>query len=186
MATMNEQPSSVRAAIAIGSNTIRLVIARSTPDDRDIVVDREEPVHIGESVTATGAISQEKTNAAIAVLKRYKGQARGRHADQVLVVATEAIRQASNSAAFLEQVQRKTNLAVHSISGTAEAALTFLGTTYEVRKEPAHLAHIGVMDPEGESLELVTVSNKRITWRTSMAIGAGWLHDRFLSSDPPG
>jgi exopolyphosphatase/pppGpp-phosphohydrolase len=186
MATMNEQPFSVRAAIAIGRNTIRLVIARSTPDDLDIVVDREEPVHIGESVTATGAISQEKTNAAIAVLKRYKGQAKRRHADQVLVVATEAIRQASNSIAFLEQVQRKTNLAVHSISGTAEAALTFLGATYEVKKESGHLTHIGIMDPDGESLELVTVSNKRITWRTFMPIGAGWLHDRFLSSDPPG
>jgi exopolyphosphatase/pppGpp-phosphohydrolase len=92
---MNEQPSSVRAAIAIGRNTIRLVVARSTPDDLDSVVDREEPVYIGESVTATGAISQEKTNATIAVLKRYKGQARRRQADQVLVAATEAIRQAS-------------------------------------------------------------------------------------------
>jgi exopolyphosphatase/pppGpp-phosphohydrolase len=186
MVSMNEQSSLMRAAIAIGRNTICLVIARSAPSDLDIVESKEELVRIGESVAATGDISQEKATAAIAVLKRYRTLAQRQKADLILVVATEAIRQASNSAAFLEQVQHETNLAVQLISGTTEAALTFLGATYEVKKEPGHLAHIGVMDPGGGSLELVTASNKRITWRTSIPIGAGWLHERFLSSDPPG
>jgi exopolyphosphatase/pppGpp-phosphohydrolase len=176
----------MRAAIAIGRNTICLVVARSAPSDLDSVESREELVRIGESITATGAISQEKTNAAIAVLKRYKALAKRLKADLILVVATEAIRQASNSAAFLEQVQRETNLAVQLLNGTAEAALTFFGATYEVNKEPGYPAHIGVMDPGGGSLKLVTASNMRITWRTSIPIGSGWLHDRFLSSDPPG
>ncbi len=89
---MHEQPSPMRAAIDIGSNTIHIVVARTTPFDLDIVVDREELVRIGESVTATRDISQEKANAAIAVLKRYKTQARRRKAEPILVVATEAIR----------------------------------------------------------------------------------------------
>lgn len=182
---MHEQPSPMRAAIDIGSNTIHIVVARSTPYDLDIVVDREELVRIGESVTATGEISQEKANAAIAVLKRYKTQARRRKADPIFVVATEAIRQASNSADFVEQVRSKTKLAVQLISGNAEAALTFFGTTYEVNKEPGHPAQVGVMDLGGGSLELVTARNNRINWRTSIPIGSGWLHDRYLTSDPP-
>ena len=116
----------MRAAIDIGSNTIHLVVARCTPYDLEIVEDQQELVRIGESVTATGEISQEKTKAAIATLKRYKELARKHSASPILVVATEAIRQASNSAAFLEQVLSKTKLTVQLISGTAGAALTFL------------------------------------------------------------
>ncbi len=139
----------MRAAIDIGSNTIHLVVARCTPYDLDIVEDQQELVRIGESVTATGEISQEKTKAAIATLKRYKALARKHEARPVLVVATEAIRQASNSAAFLEQILSKTKLTVHLISGTAEAALTFFGSTYEVYKQPHPPTQIGVMDLGG-------------------------------------
>ncbi len=175
----------MRAAIDIGSNTIHLVVARCTPYDLEIVEDQQELVRIGESVTATGEISQEKTKAAIATLKRYKALAREHNASPILVVATEAIRQASNSAAFLEQVLSKTKLTVQLISGTAEAALTFFGSTYEVYKEPHPPTQIGVMDLGGGSLELVTARNMHITWRSSLPVGSGWLHDRYLSSDPP-
>jgi exopolyphosphatase/pppGpp-phosphohydrolase len=175
----------MRAAIDIGSNTIHLVVARCTPYDLEIVEDQQEMVRIGESVTATGEISQEKIKAAIATLKRYKALARKHKASPIIVVATEAIRQASNSAAFLEQVFSKTKLTVNLISGTAEAALTFFGSTYEVYKEPQPPAQIGVMDLGGGSLELVTARNMHITWRTSLPIGSGWLHDRYLSSNPP-
>jgi len=180
-----QSPPPMRAAIDIGSNTIHLVVARCTPDDLEIVEDQQELVRIGESVTATGEISLEKAKAAIATLKRYKALARKHKASPILVVATEAIRQASNSTAFLEQVLSKTKLAVNLISGTAEAALTFFGSTYEVYTEPHPPAHIGVMDLGGGSLELVTARNMHITWRTSLPVGSGWLHDRYLSSNPP-
>ncbi len=51
--------------------------------------------------SGTEEISQEKDDAAMAVLKRYRTLARRREADPIFVVATEAMRQASNSAAFL-------------------------------------------------------------------------------------
>jgi exopolyphosphatase / guanosine-5'-triphosphate,3'-diphosphate pyrophosphatase len=182
---MHEQFSPMRAAIDIGSNTIHIVVAGCAPHDLDIVEDQVELVRIGESVTATGEISQEKADAAIALLIQYKALARKHKADPIFVVATEAIRQASNSAAFLEQVRRKTGLTVQLISGTAEAALTFYGATYEVYKEANPPAQIGVMDLGGGSLELVTARDMQITWRTSIPIGSGWLHDRYLSSNPP-
>src|SRR6266513_3266377 len=173
----------MRAAIDIGSNTIHLVVARCTPHDLEIVEDQQELVRIGESVTATGEISQEKSKAAISTLKRYKALARKHKANPILVVATEAIRQASNSDAFLEEVLSKTKLAVQLISGTAEAELTFFGSTYEVYKEPRPPAQIGVMDLGGGSMELVTARNmQHITWRTSLPVGSGWLHDRYLCS----
>jgi exopolyphosphatase/pppGpp-phosphohydrolase len=186
---MHEQFSPIsmpmHAAIDIGSNTIHIVVARCTPHDLDIVEDQVELVRIGESVTATGEISPEKADATIALLKQYKALAEQYAANPIFVVATEAIRQANNSAAFLEQVRCETGLTVQLISGTAEAALTFYGATYEINKELDPPAQIGVMDLGGGSLELVTARNMHINWRTSLPIGSGWLHDRYLSPNPP-
>src|SRR6266568_1104866 len=182
---MQEQLSPMRAAIDVGSNTIHIVVARSTPDDLDIVEDKVELVRIGESVTATGEISPQKRDDALATLRQYKELAEQHGAEQILVVATEAIRQASNSAEFLEDVEREAGLQVHLISGTAEATLTFYGATYEESRRPGTPARLGVMDLGGGSIELVTAKNMQITWRTSIPIGSGWLHDRYLPSNPP-
>src|SRR5205085_1297158 len=99
---MQEQSLPTNAAIDIGSNTIHLVVARCAPDNLDIVEDRVEMVRIGESVTATGEISPQKRDATIALLRQYKEVAEKHGAEQVFVVATEAIRQASNRDEFLE------------------------------------------------------------------------------------
>ena len=72
---MQKQNAPVHAAVDIGSNTIHLVVARSKPDDLDILADELELVRIGESVTATGKISQQKLRATINVLCRYKSLA---------------------------------------------------------------------------------------------------------------
>nr|HET6905105.1 CHAD domain-containing protein [Ktedonobacteraceae bacterium] len=182
---MRKQEAPVYAAIDIGSNTIHLVVARCKPDDLEILEDQVEMVRIGESVTANGEISAQKLQDSLATLRAYKALAKKHKAKRVLVVATEAIRKASNSADFLEQVQRKTGLQVNVISGTTEATLTFYGATYEESKEAGTSAVLGVMDLGGGSTELVSAKNMRIVWRTSIPIGSGWLHDRYLLSNPP-
>src|SRR6266851_5728012 len=182
---MQEQSPPVLAAIDIGSNTIHIVVARCQPDTLDIIEDQVELVRLGESVTATGAISPEKRDAAIAVLHRYRALAEQHSARQIFTVATEAIRKASNSEEFLEEIKRETGLEVLLISGNAEATLSFYGATYEESKQPDVPARIAVMDLGGGSTELVTARNMHITWRTSLPIGSGWLHDRYLSSNPP-
>src|SRR5437588_5329923 len=112
-----QEASPMRAAIDVGSNTIHIVVARCKADDLDIVEDEEEMVRIGESVTKTGAISAEKRDAALALLQKYKRLAEQHQAEQVLVIATEAIRKASNSDEFLEDVRQQTGLEVQIISG---------------------------------------------------------------------
>lgn len=180
---MEEQLPPIHAAIDIGSNTIHIVVARCTPENLDIVEDQVELVRIGESVTATGEISPQKWDAAIAILRQYQALAEQHGAEQILVVATEAIRQAHNSADFLEDVKRETGLEVHVINGEAEAAFTFYGATYWLGPDAS--ARVGVLDLGGGSMELVTSQNRQITWRVSIPIGSGWLHDRYLPSNPP-
>ena len=197
MSSSDKGQERVAAAIDIGSNTIHLVVACLHPDTLDILADEVEMVRIGESVTATGAISPEKRDASLTTLRNYRATAEHFSASPVLVVATEAIRQASNSADFVEDVRRETGLQVQIVTGDVEASLTFAGSTYELLQKPHVPLQIGVMDLGGGSLELVTASSDaghaknpvqqlHITWRTSVPLGSGWLHDRYLPSDPPG
>ena len=182
---MQAQFSSTSAAIDIGSNTIHIVVARCAPKRLDILADEVELVRIGESVTATGAISQEKLDASLATLRNYKAVAEQHDANPIFVVATEAIRQATNSQDFIDAIHRELGLEVQLIAGTVEAALTFLGATYERSQEPHAPAQLGVMDLGGGSTEMITAKHEHITWRTSVPVGSGWLHDRYLPSDPP-
>lgn len=200
MSSFDKEQERVAAAIDIGSNTIHLVVARLHPDTLDILADEVDMVRIGESVTATGAISPEKRDASLTTLRNYKGVAEHFSASPVLVVATEAIRQASNSADFVEDVRRETGLEVQIVTGDVEASLTFAGSTYELLQEPHVPPQIGVMDLGGGSLELVTASydaghtghaknpvrQLHITWRASVPLGSGWIHDRYMPFDPPG
>src|SRR5947209_4086151 len=182
---MQEQALPTQAAIDIGSNTIHIVVARCTAEGLDIVADEVEMPRIGESVTATGEISLEKRDDTLAVLHKYKSLAKQYGAHPILVVATEAIRQAKNSTEFLDDVRRETGLEVQIINGSVESVLTFYGATYELYKEPKPPAQVGVMDLGGGSTELVMAKNRQISWHTSIPIGSGWLHDRYLPSNPP-
>lgn len=178
---MENQAAPLCAAIDVGSNTIHLVVARCYPDTLEILADEVELTRIGESVTASGAISPEKTQSALQTLKAYQALAARYGAAQVLVVATEAIRQANNSDEFLARVRAETGLEIHVISGTVEAILTFWGATYEAG---AH-DQLGVLDLGGGSLELVFARHMHIAWRTSLPLGSGWLHDQYLCGNPP-
>lgn len=178
---MEKQSAPVYAAIDVGSNTIHIVVARCSPTTLEILADELELVRIGESVTADGEISPAKCQAALDTLKAYRALAEQHGAQQILVVATEAIRQARNNAAFIAQVKEETGLDVQLISGTAEAALTFFGATYEAGQQE----QLGVMDLGGGSMEVVFAHNMHISWRSSVPLGSGWLHDHYLSGNPP-
>jgi exopolyphosphatase/pppGpp-phosphohydrolase len=178
---MEKQAAPICAAIDVGSNTIHIVVARCFPDTLEILADELDLTRIGASVTATGKISPAKTQAALQTLKAYQELAGRYGAEQVFVVATEAIRQAENRDEFLAQVRAETGLEIRLISGTVEATLTFLGATYEAGSQK----QLGVMDLGGGSLELVFARSLHIVWRTSLPIGSGWLHDQYLWGNPP-
>ena len=176
---------SIRAAIDIGSNTVHLVIARCLPDDLEILEDELELLRIGESVNATGSITPQKREEAIATICKYKALVERYTTEPILVVATEAIRKANNSQEFIEAVLARTGLVVQIIDGTIEAMLTFYGATYEHTQSSLPPSTLGVMDLGGGSMELVIAKQGQIDWSTSLPIGSGWLHDRYLPTDPP-
>jgi len=182
---MQEQLPLTNAAIDIGSNTIHIVVANYCLEGLTILKDEQEIVRIGESVTETGEISLQKCVAAVSTLRHYQSLAYGYGAKRIFVVATEAIHHAHNNVFFLERVQSETGLQVHLISGLAEATLTFLGATYEISTHENPPVQLGVMDLGGGSMELVISKERQILARSTMPIGSGWLHDKYLLSNLP-
>jgi exopolyphosphatase/pppGpp-phosphohydrolase len=127
---MQQEKTITAAAIDIGSNSTEVVVAHCTPEHLDILQDESAMVRLGESVKATGEITPEKRDAALAVLRKYRALASEHGADPILAVATEAVREARNRDTFLEEIRRETGLQVNVISGITEAVLTYYGATY--------------------------------------------------------
>ncbi len=182
---MQQQSPLTYAAIDIGSNTTQITIARCQSETLDIMAHESEMLRLGESVTKTGEISSDIQESVIKIVQKYQDIAKQHNAEHVLVVATEAMRKARNGEEFIQQIQEKTGLSVQIISGDAEAVLTFYGATYELVQEPDAPNQVGVMDVGGGSTELITSKKMQINWRTSVHMGSGQLHDKYLHSNPP-
>lgn len=169
------------AAIDLGSNSTEVLVAHCTPDQLDVVKDESTMTRLGESVKETGEIAPDKRDEALAALRQYQELAQQCGADPILVVATEAMREARNRESVVEDIQRETGLQVNIIEGTLEAAYTYHGAVYGSDTPP----DTGVLDVGGASTELVTAQERHITWLISVPIGSGWLHEQYLSSNPP-
>jgi len=169
------------AAIDIGSNSTEVTIAQCTPHHLDILQEQSRMIRLGESVKETGEITPDKRDAVIATVRQYLDMAKQNNAERVLAVATQATREARNRDSFLEDIQRETGQVVNLISGNVEAALTYHGATCGLDIP----SDVGVLDVGGNSTELVTAHDNHIAWLVSLPIGSGWLHDNYLTSNPP-
>src|SRR5438046_1723084 len=170
------------AAIDIGSNSVRLKIARLVGHRlREIVEDREV-TRLGESVFRSGFLSPEAMENTIKVLRRFHRTVQREGADVVRVVATSALRDARNSRAFLEWVRSATGWKVEIISGLEEARLIHLGLVSSLR---VNVSPILMIDLGGGSCELTISSKNHIRDTISLPLGAVRLTNEFLQHDPP-
>lgn len=146
------------AAVDLGTNNCRLLIAR--PEGRTFrVVDAfSRIVRLGEGLNASGVLSDaamERTLPALAVC-RNKIERRG--AAVVRAVATEACRRAGNGPDFLDRAERETGLHLEIISSEEEARLAILGCSALF---DARFAYALVFDIGGGSTELIWLRLRR-------------------------
>ena len=142
------------AAIDLGTNNCRLLIARPSADGFVVVDAFSRIVRLGEGLAATGRLSDAAIERAIAALSICGDKLRRRNVSLARSVATEACRRASNGAAFIERVYRETGIALDIITAEEEARLAVLGchALLEPGEGPALIFDIG-----GGSTELVLI-----------------------------
>src|SRR5262245_26103658 len=115
------------AVIDVGSNSVRLVIYRL--DGRAIwsVYNEKALAGLGRDLPSTGRLSPQGVEAALTVLRRFRALLEGWRPEDVVAVATAAVREAADGHYFLKRVQDETGLAVRLLSGEEEARHSALG-----------------------------------------------------------
>ena len=142
------------AALDLGTNNCRLLIARPSGENFTVIDAFSRVVRLGEGLAASGKLSDEAMERTLAALQVCAEKLRRRNVRLARSVATEACRRASNGPAFIERVRRETGIMLDIISAQEEARLAVLGchVLLEEGNGPAIIFDIG-----GGSTELVLV-----------------------------
>ncbi|MFZ3264975.1 MAG: Ppx/GppA phosphatase family protein [Terriglobales bacterium] len=170
------------AAIDIGSNSVRLKIARLQGGRLKEVHEDREVTRLGEGVFGGGLLLPEAIAETVRVLRRFNRAIQECGTDSVKVVATAALRDARNSRAFLEWVRSTTGWTIEIISGLEEARLIHLGIVSNARLGPSSVL---LVDLGGGSCELTLSREGQIRDTVSLPLGAVRLTGEFLKHDPP-
>jgi exopolyphosphatase/guanosine-5'-triphosphate,3'-diphosphate pyrophosphatase len=144
----------VYAALDLGTNNCRLLIACPTGDGFRVVDSFSRIIRLGEGISATGCISDAAIERAIAALSICRDKIQSKKAKRLRLIATEACRAASNADGFRDRVAAETGIRLEVIDRETEAALAVIGCSplLDPRGRGAILFDIG-----GGSTELVRI-----------------------------
>jgi exopolyphosphatase/guanosine-5'-triphosphate,3'-diphosphate pyrophosphatase len=178
--------ASVYAALDLGTNNCRLLIASPAEDGFRVIDSFSRIVRLGEGISSTGRISEAAIGRAIAALTVCRDKMRARKADRLRLIATEACRAASNAETFRGRVAAATGIELEVIDQETEAALAVIGCSPLIHPKArgAILFDIG-----GGSTELVRIErggegdSPRVKAWTSVPLGVVTLAERFGGHD---
>jgi len=172
------------ACIDIGSNTTRLLVADAGDGRLRELVAQRAFTRIGKSLQNGGQIPAEKIAETAEVVRTQTSVAREVGAEQIVAVATAAIRNARNRDELVGAVEAAGGMELSVLSGEEEARLSFVGATRTLLDAPD--GTVAVVDVGGGSSEIaVGEADGEMTWSASFRIGSGFLADAYLRSDPP-
>ena len=178
-----ESPGITRriAAIDIGSNSIRQIVADVEPDGTiDVIDEMKGHPRLGRGLERTGVLSPQSMDEAVEVLGRMAVLARQQGAQRIETVATSAVRDAGNAELFIARVKQDTGLRVRVLKGDAEARLSF-------RSALAHFdlgaGRSVIVDIGGGSLQLSLAAEGVIDGLHSLPLGAIRMTERFIDGD---
>ena len=164
------------AAIDLGTNTTRLLVADVEDGRVDEVVRRTAITRLGEGVDERRRLLPLPIARVRNVLSDYRRESEALGAERTLLVATSAVRDAENGEAFLGEIEWSYGFTTRLVSGDDEAALTIDGVATSRPLDAATL----LVDIGGGSTELVLGET-----RHSLDVGAVRLTERHLPGDPP-
>lgn len=169
------------AAIDIGTNSMRLLLCEYDRrhfghKEKHLIVTR-----LGQGLSGSGVISQEAIDRNIKALKIFKEKADQFGAQEIIAIATSAVRDAENRKEFLEKAKQYTGIDINVITGETEAVLGITGVTSDLSAE---VENILVIDIGGGSTELVLGNANGIRYATSINAGTVRMTEKFINSHP--
>jgi exopolyphosphatase/guanosine-5'-triphosphate,3'-diphosphate pyrophosphatase len=169
------------AAIDLGTNSTRMLVADVEDGRVDEVVRRLKITRLGEGVDTRRRLLPHPIARVRNVLSDYRRELAQLGAERTLAFATSAVRDAENGDAFLGELEWSYGFETRLLSGHEEASLTFRGVSTDRAIDGETL----VVDIGGGSTELVSGGSDALHFHDSLDLGCVRLTERFLHSDPP-
>lgn len=167
--------------IDIGSNSVRLVLAKIDESGSfRIFSDVKESVRLGAGMGDHLKLRPDRIELAIKTLKLFKIMCDATNVDEILAVATAAVRKAKNRDYFLERVQAEIGINIRVLSGEEEAFYAYWGVINSIDFDKGLIMDIG-----GGSTELILVENHKISNSISLPFGSINLAQKFNLSNKP-
>ncbi len=175
------------AAVDIGSNAVRLVVAQVHPSGHiEVLEQARRPVRLGHDVFTAGRLSERSMSAAITILRDYRRILDTYEVEAIRAVATSAVREALNTDTFLDRVARTAGLDVEVIEATEQSRLVVaavrraVGTALGLKRRSALIAEVG-----GGNTVLTILRKGEITASQSCNIGSIRIQDMLATDREP-
>lgn len=154
------------AVIDIGSNSVRLVVYESLRRAPYVIFNEKILCGLGRGLSETGKMQDGPMQSAINSLKRFRLMLNNMDVKNYRVVATSAVREATNGPEFVRRVRKECKFDVSVIPGIEEARLSGLGVLCALPRAAGIVGDLG-----GGSLELARISGGDVLETASFAIG---------------
>lgn len=169
------------AAIDVGSNSIRLIVAETTGSGSYRVIDDEKEIaRLGHGLEETGALDPANIERSVDAIARMKDIASGYGVERIRAIATAAVREATNGQTLIDLVAQRAGLDLVIISAEEEARLAHqsVANAFDLRAMTCAVVDIG-----GGSTEIVTSVDGVIGNVFTLPLGAVRLTERFGACD---
>jgi exopolyphosphatase / guanosine-5'-triphosphate,3'-diphosphate pyrophosphatase len=175
--------------IDLGTNSVRFDVHEVTPQKNSLPKHRrlyreKVMVRLGQDVFIKGRLCEDAVRRTIDTLDSFAQTARDLHVDHMVAFGTSALRDATDSAAFLAEVKAKTGVEMSVMSGEEEARLIAKGIL-EHSKDLPKTGCYGLIDIGGGSAEVSVIVNQRIIGSASFNLGVARIQQVFLKGSPP-
>jgi exopolyphosphatase/guanosine-5'-triphosphate,3'-diphosphate pyrophosphatase len=180
----------ILAGIDIGTNTLRLLVAETGPDSFHEIYAERTITRLGQDLDLSGKLTREAEERSLKVLKSFAEKIRAHTALHTAAIGTSALRNASNSEAFIHAVKINTGIDITVVSGKEEARLTWLGVARMLSgsgalKKLLSPAPLMVIDIGGGSTEIMMTRPGEAPVSVSLPLGAVYLTEQCVQHDPP-
>ena len=167
------------AAIDLGSNSTRLLIADILGEEFYILEKSHVVTKMAEGLEENGFISDDSRKRVIKTLKTFLKQIKKHEVSQVFAVGTAAMRDSTNTNEFIDEIKRKIDIEVEVITGQQEGIITSLGVLHFMENLQNYL----IVDIGGRSTEFIYEDNNKVISH-SIDLGVVTLTEKYFSELP--
>lgn len=172
------------AIIDLGTNSVRFDVHSVGSHGSPKLLHREKQmIRLGQDVFLKGRVNAGGFDRAVRAFQEFRRVAEGFGVRKVVAFGTSALREAQNSAEFVERVKDSTGIEVKVISGQEEAKLIAIGVLAHEPSLPR--SRFALVDIGGGSTEISICRGRKVSMGDSFALGTARLQQVFLRRSPP-